>query len=81
MCGPCVETTPLIDQLAKKYAGKCVFGKLNVEVVRELVQRKFDINAVPVLLFFKNGKLVDRINDYYPDKTPSIIRQTINRNL
>ena len=89
LCAPCVEMIPLIEELAREYAGKCVFRKLNVSNVFDLIEKKYNILVVPALLFFKNGKLVDRIDDPYPDKTPfhyaracaSLIRETINRYL
>lgn len=89
LCAPCVEMVPLIEELAREYAGKCVFRKLNVSNASDLVEKKYNISVVPALLFFKNGKLVDRIDDPYPDKPPShyaracvsLIRATINRHL
>lgn len=59
-CGPCRMLTPVIDELAKDYAGSVVFGKLDVdENPRTAVN--FGIMSVPTLLIIKNGKLVDQI--------------------
>ena len=30
-CGPCVVISPIVEELAKEYAGKVLFGKLNVD--------------------------------------------------
>jgi len=59
-CGPCKLIAPVINEMVKDYAGKVVFGKLNVDenprTASELV-----IMAIPTLLVVKNGKVVDRI--------------------
>jgi len=57
---PCLATAPTIEELAKKYAGKIVFGKLNIDENKS-TPVKFAVMGIPTLLFFKNGKLVDRI--------------------
>lgn len=59
-CMPCRMLAPVIDELAKDYAGKVVFGKLNTDENRETVMR-FGIMSIPTLLIFKNGELVDKI--------------------
>jgi thioredoxin 1 len=59
-CAPCRAITPVVDQLAKEYSGKAVFGKLNVDENPETTQR-FSIMAIPTLLVMKNAKEVDRI--------------------
>ena len=59
-CAPCRAIAPVVEQLAKEYTGKVVFGKLNVDENPE-TQRKFGIMAIPTLLVMKNGKEADRI--------------------
>lgn len=59
-CGPCRMLSPVIDELAREYEGKVVFGKLNTDENRG-VATKFGIMSIPTLLFIKNGKLVDTI--------------------
>jgi thioredoxin 1 len=59
-CGPCSMVAPVIEELAQDYAGKILFGKLNVDENRE-VSMQYQIMGIPTLLVFKNGKLVDRI--------------------
>ena len=59
-CGPCRFLSPIIEELAQEYAGKILFGKLNVdENPRVAVQ--YGIMSIPTLLIFKNSKLVDRL--------------------
>jgi thioredoxin 1 len=59
-CGPCRMLSPVIEELAKDYEGKVVFGKVNTDNNRG-VAGKFGIMSIPTLLFIKNGKLVDTI--------------------
>jgi len=59
-CGPCHMVAPVIEELAKDYAGKIVFGKLNIDENR-MSANKYNIMSIPTLLVFKNGKLVDQV--------------------
>jgi thioredoxin 1 len=59
-CGPCHMIAPIIEAMAHDYAGRIVFGKLNVDENRGTAL-KFEIMSIPTLLVFKNGTLVDRI--------------------
>ncbi len=59
-CPPCHIIAPIIEELAKDYAGRVVFGKLNVDEEKATAV-KYSIMAIPTLLFFKNSKLVDQV--------------------
>ena len=59
-CGPCRMVAPVIDQLAKEYAGRVVFGKLNVDE-NPLVAGSFGVQSIPTMMIFKGGKAVDII--------------------
>lgn len=59
-CGPCNMVAPIIEELARDYAGKVVFGKLDVDKNSATVMR-YQIMSIPTLLVFKHGKLVDKI--------------------
>ena len=59
-CPPCRLIAPIIDELAKDYAGKVVFGKLNTDE-NQSTATKYNVMSVPNLLFFKKGKLVDQV--------------------
>jgi len=59
-CGPCQIMSPIIDELAEEYAGKIIFGKLNVDENPQVSER-FGIMGIPTLLIMKNGEEVDRI--------------------
>lgn len=64
-CGPCRMMGPLIDKLAQDHAGKVAFAKLNVDENQRLAQT-YRIMAIPTLLFFKDGKVVDQIIGLVP---------------
>jgi len=59
-CPPCHVIAPIVEELANDYAGKVVFGKLNVDENKANAV-KYGITAIPTLLLFKNGKLVDQV--------------------
>jgi thioredoxin 1 len=59
-CAPCRAIAPVIEQLARTFSGKVVFGKLNVDENPE-TQQRFGIQAIPTLLVMKKGQEVDRI--------------------
>jgi len=58
-CGPCRMMSPVIDGLAKDMKGRVAFGKLNTDENQRTAMR-FSIEAIPTLLVFKDGELVDR---------------------
>jgi thioredoxin 1 len=59
-CAPCHMVAPFIEEMAGDYAGKILFGKLNLDENRR-VAMQYQIMSIPTQLVFKNGKLVDRI--------------------
>src|SRR5262245_22713816 len=59
-CGPCRQLSPIIDDLAKEYAGKVKVGKVDIDQSQE-VAGKFGIMSVPTVLFFKGGQKVDTL--------------------
>jgi thioredoxin 1 len=64
-CGPCRQIAPLIDELAAKYDGKVKIGKVNVDEQSGLAQQ-YGISAIPTLLLFKDGEIVDRMQGVPP---------------
>jgi len=57
-CGPCRMVGPIIEELAKDYAKRIVFGKLNVDENNKTAT-EYSIMSIPTILIFKDGKLVD----------------------
>lgn len=59
-CGSCHIMAPVIERLAQVYNGKIRFVKMDMET-KEQVAREYGVTDLPILLFFKAGKLVDHI--------------------
>jgi thioredoxin 1 len=58
-CGPCRMVGPVVEELAKDYAGKAVVGKVDVDS-NPNISMQFGIRNIPTLLVFKNGQIVDK---------------------
>lgn len=58
-CGPCRMVGPIIDELATEYEGKVTIGKMDVDSNNDVVAQ-FGIRNIPTVLFFKDGKMVDK---------------------
>lgn len=74
-CGPCRMVSPVIDALCREMAGQVTFGKCNTDH-HPRIAAQFSISAIPTLLLFNGGMLVDRITGAYPKET---IRSRIQR--
>ncbi len=59
-CGPCKAIGPLIEDLANTYGEQVKFTKCNVDD-NPVTPGKYGIKAIPTLIFFKEGKVVDQI--------------------
>lgn len=64
-CPPCRIIAPVIEELAKDLKGEVVFGKLDVDRNRATAV-KFGIMAIPTLMVFKKGEMVDQIMGAVP---------------
>jgi len=59
-CRPCEKVAPIIEELSKDYAGKILFGILNVNE-NPKVSMQYGIMSIPTLLIFRRRKLLDKI--------------------
>ncbi len=59
-CGPCRQVAPVLEEIAKEYAGKIEIVKLNVDENPEVV-RTYGIMNIPTLTVFKDGQVVKEI--------------------
>ena len=59
-CGPCKAIAPLVEDLAKNFSGKIKFAKCNVDN-SPVTPSKYGIKAIPTLIFFKSGSVVNQI--------------------
>ncbi len=58
-CGPCRMVAPVIEQLARDYAGRVAFAKLDVDCNHAIASR-YRVQSIPTILVFKGGRLVDQ---------------------
>ncbi|GAC1383862.1 MAG: thioredoxin [Herpetosiphon sp.] len=64
-CGPCRAVAPVLEELANEYEGKVVIAKMDVDQnVR--YPAEFKVMAIPTMIVFKDGKVVDRIEGAGP---------------
>lgn len=59
-CGPCKMVAPVVAELATEFEGKAKVGKVDVDTETDLAKR-YEISAIPSLLIFKDGKVVDQV--------------------
>lgn len=59
-CGPCRALGPVVDELAVEFEGKVSVLKMNVDE-NPSTPGKFGIRAIPTLILFKNGQVVEQV--------------------
>lgn len=59
-CGPCRALAPVVEEVASEYEGKAEIVKCNVDDCEEIAAQ-YSIRSIPTLIFFKDGKAVDRL--------------------
>ena len=59
-CGPCKMIAPLIDELAKEYAGKMKIGKVDVDT-NPKIATEYGVMSIPTIIFFKKGKIMNQL--------------------
>lgn len=59
-CGPCKLIAPLLDEIAKEKGDTVKVAKVDVDQNQSLSAR-YNIRAIPTLLFFKDGQLRDQV--------------------
>jgi len=62
-CGPCKMAGPIIDELADEYKDKLLIVKMDVDKTR-LTAGRFGVMSIPTIIFFKNGKEVERLSGF-----------------
>jgi thioredoxin 1 len=53
-CGPCRQLSPIVEEVAGKYAGKIKVGKLNIDDAPEIAEQ-YGIHSIPAICIFKGG--------------------------
>lgn len=67
-CGPCKALGPTIEELATEYEGRAVIGKCDVDENNDIAMQ-FGVMNIPMLVFVKNGELVDTLVGRVPKET------------
>lgn len=62
-CGPCKMIAPIVKEIADKYDGKILVGKVNVDEEPDLTMQ-YNVSSIPTLMVFKNGQLVNKAVGY-----------------
>jgi thioredoxin 1 len=58
-CGPCHMVAPILDEVAKEYAGQLIVAKVNTDENPNL-STQYGVRGIPTMLFIKGGEVVDR---------------------
>ena len=58
-CGPCHMVSPIVEELGNDHAGRLKVCKINVDEAPG-VSRQYGIRAIPTLMIFKDGEMVDQ---------------------
>ncbi|MBI4785123.1 MAG: thioredoxin [Oscillatoriophycideae cyanobacterium NC_groundwater_1537_Pr4_S-0.65um_50_18] len=66
-CGPCRLIAPIIESLAADFADRVKVAKLNTDQF-DRIATQYQIHAIPTLLIFKDGQIVDEIVGVLPQK-------------
>lgn len=59
-CGPCRKQLPIMDEVAKEFAGKARIAKINVDSGK-IKSAEFGVGSIPALLIFNEGKVVEKL--------------------
>jgi thioredoxin 1 len=59
-CGPCKALSPTVEAVAQELAGRVKVVKCNIDDARSLAN-KYNVMGIPVLMLFKNGKVVEQL--------------------
>lgn len=76
-CGPCRMIAPTVEALAAEFDGRAVVAKLNIDD-HPMTPTRFNIRAIPTLLLFKGGKVVEQFLGVVDKNT---LKRTLERHL
>ena len=73
-CGPCKMVAPILEKIAKEYAGSVLVAKVNTERHTKWAE-KFEVQGIPTMLFIANGKVAHQQVGALPEP---ILRQILD---
>ena len=59
-CGPCKAIAPILEELAVEWDGRLNIAKVNIDDHNDIAA-EFGIRAIPTMLLFKAGKVIDQV--------------------
>ena len=72
-CGPCIQLSPLIDEIANERVGKVKIGKVNIDDAQALTAQ-FRVTGIPALIFFKGGQPAGQLSGARQSKADILSR-------
>ena len=72
-CGPCRMVTPVVEEMAKEFAGRALTAKLDVDA-NPMTAQRYGVMSIPTLIYFQNGREVDRV---VGAQSASVLRQKL----
>lgn len=64
-CAPCKMIGPIVEELARDYAGKLKVAKLDADANPNVMQA-FGVMGIPTLMLFRDGQVIERITGFMP---------------
>jgi len=71
-CGPCRQVAPVLDELARTYAGRVKIVKVNTDENSQ-VAADYGIVSIPTMHFVKDGELVSSVVGARPK--PALVQE------
>jgi thioredoxin 2 len=65
-CGPCRMVAPVLEKLSNDMVGQVKVVKVNVDE-NPMVAHEYNARSIPMLLFMRNGELVDTVIGAQPE--------------
>ncbi|NOY76492.1 MAG: thioredoxin [Calditrichaeota bacterium] len=66
-CGPCKMIEPYLDDISDEYGEKVLIARVDVDSSPGIAIR-YGARSIPMLLFIKNGEVVDKLIGAVPKK-------------
>jgi putative thioredoxin len=76
-CYPCQMLGPILEEIEKKYKGKFILAKINVDTAPK-VSQEYSIMSIPNVKMFRHGKQVSEFVGVLPKEQ---VKEQINKNL
>jgi len=74
-CPPCKMLAPIIEELAKDFAGKVKIGKIDVDQNKKYASQ-YKVQSIPTIILFKNGEPVETLMGLQPkDKLTELLNK------